>query len=137
MIDTGKAIIVEACKGVVKAKRVVEGSLHNIVKEEAKKALDKWDPSSSNFDIILYEHDVERLLPLKPEEVDMVLKLEPTRMKDRVIFTLPIYIISYKNYRSGEVTIDEEVIVVAPYITDDYISYVEEVAILTTKEEKQ
>ena len=67
----------------------------------------------------------------------MVLKLEPTRMKDRVIFTLPIYIISYKNYRSGEVTIDEEAIVVAPYITDDYISYVEEVAILTTKEEEQ
>lgn len=135
MIDTDKTIIVMAKKGKIMEKKVVKKNVREAVKEVAREALEKWEPFESGFDIIPYDHEVEKELPLKPEEVDMVLKLNPVRMKNKVLIKIPMFIISYKNYRVGEQTIDEEVYVVAPYITDKYIKYVEEVAILTTAEE--
>ncbi|WFO75301.1 DUF2286 domain-containing protein [Desulfurococcaceae archaeon MEX13E-LK6-19] len=137
MIDTGKTVIILSKKGRIIDKKVVNESLRDTIKKVAKEALEKWEPFESGFDIIPYEHEVEKPLPLKPEEVDIILKLNPIRMKDRVLIKIPMFIVSYKNYRMGEQTIDEEVYVVAPYITDEYIKIIEEIAVLTTSEEAQ
>ncbi len=137
MIDTGKTVIILSKKGKIIDKKVVNESLRDTIKKVAKEALEKWEPFESGFDIIPYEHEVEKPLPLKPEEVDIILKLNPIRMKDRVLIKIPMFIVSYKNYRMGEQTIDEEVYVVAPYITDEYIKIIEEIAVLTTSEETQ
>ncbi|RLG84251.1 MAG: hypothetical protein DRO40_01975 [Thermoprotei archaeon] len=131
-MDTNKAIVVFAKQGNIVMKRIVDGDLIDILKKVAIEALQKWDPSNSNFDIIRYDYKIEKKLPLKPEEVDIILKLNPIRLEGSVVFTLPIYIISYKNYSTDEGTVDEEVYVVAPYISDEYVGYVEEVAIMTT-----
>jgi len=135
-MDTGKVLILFASEGRVLSRRIVEGELVRIVKEIALEALEKWDPLNSNFDIIRYDYRIEKKLPLKPEELDMILKFNPVRLKGSVLFTLPIYIISYKNYPTDQGTVDEEVYVVAPYLGDDYTSYVEEVAIMTTSSDE-
>lgn len=136
MINTDKSVVVLSVRGRVVEEKIIDKKFIDVVKEIARKALEKWDPSRSGFDVIPYEYEIEKPLPLKPEEVDIVMKLNPVRIRDRVVIKLPLFIISYKNYRSGEHTIDEEVYVVAPYISDEYISIVEKIAIYTTSEEE-
>ncbi len=132
MVDIGKVVVIHAREGQVLSKEIVEEKLIEVLKRKAAEALEKWDPFDSNFDIIKYDYEIERKLPLKPEELDNILKLNPMRIKDTVIFSIPIFIISFKNYSTNEGTVDEEVYVVAPYIGEDYVKYVEEVAIMTT-----
>ena len=131
-MDINKVVIVFAKQGTIMMKKVVDGDLKDILKKVAFESLQKWDPLNSNFDIIRYDYKIEKKLPLKPEELDIILKFNPIRLKGSVVFTLPIYIISYKNYSTDQGTVDEEVYVVAPYISDEYMGYVEEVAIMTT-----
>lgn len=136
MINTDRSIVILSIKGRVVEEKVVDKKFIDVVKEVARKALEKWDPSRSGFDVIPYEYEIEKPLPLKPEEVDIVMKLNPVRIRDRVVIKLPLFIISYKNYKLEEHTIDEEVYVVAPYISDEYMSIVERIAIYATSEEE-
>lgn len=131
-MNINKVVVIFARQGSIEKKKVVDGSLKDVLKRIAIEALQKWDPFDSNFDIIRYDYKIEKKLPLRPKELDIILKFNPIRLKGSVIFTLPIYIISYKNYPTDQGTVDEEVYVVAPYIGDEYIGYVEEVAIMTT-----
>ncbi len=134
MSSVDRVVIVKARKGEVLEKRIVNGEFHKVLKEIANKALNEWDPEISNFDVIKYEYEVEKQLPLKPEELDIVLKFNPKRFKDKVLFRIPVYIISYKNYRVEDHVVDEEVYVVGPYTLDEYVSIIEETAVMATGE---
>ncbi len=132
-----KTIVIKARKGNIVEEYVIEKEYRRVVKEVAIKALNEWDPMLSNFDIMRYDYSIEKTLPLKPEEVDIIMELSPRRDKDKVVFSIPMYIVSYKNYKIGDQLIDEEVYVVAPYIGDEYKKYVYEVGIMATAEEEE
>ncbi len=132
-----KTIVIKARKGNIVEEYIVEKEYQVVIKEVAIKALNEWDPLLSNFDIMKYAYSIEKPLPLKPEEVDIIMDLSPRREKDKVVFSIPMYIVSYKNYKIGDQLIDEEVYVVAPYIGDEYKKYVYEVGIMATAEEEE
>ncbi len=132
-----KTIVIKARKGNIVEEYIVEKEYQVVIKEVAIKALNEWDPLLSNFDIMKYDYSIEKPLPLKPEEVDIIMDLSPRREKDKVVFSIPMYIVSYKNYKIGDQLIDEEVYVVAPYIGDEYKKYVYEVGIMATAEEEE
>ncbi len=132
-----KTIVIKARKGNIVEEYIVEKEYQVVIKEVAIKALNEWDPLLSNFDIMKYDYSIEKPLPLKPEEVDIIMDLSPRREKGKVVFSIPMYIVSYKNYKIGDQLIDEEVYVVAPYIGDEYKKYVYEVGIMATAEEEE
>ncbi len=128
-----KIVIVKARRGNVIGKQVVDGELCSVLKNIVVDVLKEWNPLESNLDVIRYDYRVEKKLPLKPEELDLILQFNPRRQGDRVVFTIPLYIVSYKNYKLQDQIVDEEVVVVAPYITSEYIGIVEEAAIMATE----
>ncbi len=130
----GKTIIVEAERGVVVGERVVEGDFREVVKDVVREAVEKWDAHSSDLVAIRHQREVEKELPLKPSELDAILSFNPVRSNGRVVFMLPMYVVSYSNRVEGDVVVDEKVYVVAPHI-EGFEHVVRGVAIEATSNE--
>ncbi|RLE50926.1 MAG: DUF2286 domain-containing protein [Candidatus Methanomethylicota archaeon] len=114
-----KVLVIISERGKASITEEVEGELHEVVKQAARKALELWDLTKSDFIIIRDKYPVELKLPITKEEYELYSKYNLRRSGPGVAtFDLPLYIISYDNEWIENNYKDYKVIVVVPKVGD-------------------
>jgi len=127
-------LIITSEKGKASVEEEVKGKLHEVVRKAARKALELWDLTKSDFIIIRDKYPVELKLPITKEEYEIYSKYNLRRAGPRVAtFDLPVYIISYDNEWIHENYKDYRVLVVVPKvdekITEELINWAAEITL--------
>jgi hypothetical protein len=124
-----KVVYIRAERGRVVETNVVEDKIENVVKEAAREALEEWDPSVSEFVVLKDVEEVTIKLPL-PKELEEELKKFDLKKKSEEEATIryPYYTISFDNRKVGDDYIEYKIIIVAPYINDDFTAWLETLA---------
>ncbi len=135
----GKVIVVLSEEGNVKEKNVIEGSLDNVVRKVAEKALKMWDPLSSDFTVIKSFLELRYRLPIDPDLYDRLLELglEMMREGNELIVKLPVFTISFDNKWVDDTYMDRKMYVIAPVLDDESIAQIVEYASEATKAPKR
>ncbi|MCS7365785.1 MAG: DUF2286 domain-containing protein [archaeon GB-1867-035] len=116
-------LIIKSKEGEAEVLEKIKGEFNEAVKEAAKKALELWDLTKSDFIIIKDKYPVEVKLPITPQEYEEYSKYNIRRSGPNIAsFDLPIYVISYNNEWIGNDYRDYEVFIIAPYVNEKIIS---------------
>jgi hypothetical protein len=135
-----KVLVVRAEEGRLVESEVVEGGLTEVVKRVAAKALEEWNPETSDFIVLRDVRVVTLSLPIPGDLVD---KLRPYGLRrsgrDTAEFDLVVYTISFDNMMVGGEEggyIERKIYLIAPYINEDLRVELEKQAvdIVTPKE---
>lgn len=126
------SLIIRSKMGRAEVLEKMEKEFDEAVKEAAKKALNLWNLTKSDFIIIKDKYPVEVKLPITPKEYEIYSKYNIRKSGSNVAsFELPIYVISYNNEWVGNDYRDYEVFVVVPFIndkiTDELVKWAEEI----------
>lgn len=135
-----QSLIIRSKEGKAEVIEKIKGKFSEAVKEAAKRALELWDLTRSDFIIIKDKYPVEVKLPITPQEYEEYSKYNIRRSgPNTASFNLPIYVISYNNEWIGNDYRDYEVYVVAPFvnekITNEIIKWAAEITIQESEEE--
>lgn len=136
----GKVLVIRAEEGKVVESEVVEGDLTRVVKDVAARALEEWDPATSDF-IVLREVRVVTLnLPIPGDLVDK-LRMFGLRKSgpNTAEFDITVYTISFDNILVSEEEggyLERKIYLVVPYVDDNLRAEFEAMAadIVTPKE---
>jgi hypothetical protein len=126
---TLKVVYIRAENGRVVETNVVEDEIENVVKGAAKEALEEWDPKVSEFVVLKDEEEVTIKLPI-PEDLANELKRFGFKKKNKeeAIIRYPYYTISFDNRKVNEDYVEYKIILIAPYINDDFTAWLETLA---------
>lgn len=135
-----QSLIIRSKEGKAEVIEKIKGKFSEAVKEAAKRALELWDLTRSDFIIIKDKYPVEVKLPITPQEYEEYSKYNIRRSgPNTASFNLPIYVISYNNEWIGNDYRDYEVYVVAPFvnekITNEIVKWAAEITIQESEEE--
>ncbi len=134
--------MVEAIEGRVENSVIEEGTLDQILKKYALKALDYWNPLKSDFTIIKTRIEVTYKLP-PPDHIIELLdhaeeqQITTSKEDNTLVLSIPVYTISYDNEWYGDAYRDRRIIVIAPYIDLDEKAKIEEYASEATGEARR
>ncbi len=134
-----KVVVIRADEGKVTESQVVEGKLEDIVKQITKKAVEEWDPGTSDLTVLHTKLELRYKKPLPPEVADAIfnLNLEYSLEGNDVIVNLPVIVVSFDNRWLDETRYEERrIYVIAPYIDESTIEQLREYAAETTKAPK-
>ncbi|RLE92724.1 MAG: DUF2286 domain-containing protein [Thermoprotei archaeon] len=133
-----KLVIVECSEGKCTKIDIKEGELEEVVKNLAKEALGKWNTSESDFFVTHDVRVISRKLPLSKGEFEVLSKFNLRRSGNEAIAEIPVYEISYDNQWSGDSVTVKSIILVAPYIDEDFkneiIEYAKELTTMSSEE---
>ncbi len=134
-----KVLVLRSEKGRITEKEIIEGDLVEVVRSVAKKALEEWDPSSSDFIALKDLKEVELKLPLKPEVVDLLREYGSlARAGDKAVGQIPVFTISFDNMMLGEdKIIENKIYLIAPYLSEDIETELEAMAAEYTAEREE
>ncbi|PSN84785.1 hypothetical protein B9Q03_12890 [Candidatus Marsarchaeota G2 archaeon OSP_D] len=105
----------------VKQKDIVEA-----VKEELIGTVKEWNPKESDLMVFSTQNEAQVSAPLTKETLELLKPFSPTRQGDKVVFNMPIYVISYKiEHLSENEFRDRAVVIIAPYINEELKSQLE------------
>lgn len=128
-----KVIIALSDRGKLKELSIVEGTLRERLMEVVEKALKLWNLDSSDLIVMKDKCSVRVKLPLSREEYEEYLKYGLTRVSStEARVKVPIYVVSFNNEWRGNDYIDNEVYIVAPYINQEEVEVVKDLASSTT-----
>jgi len=124
-----KTIYIRAEKGKVVETTMFEDRPENVVKEAAREALEEWDPSLSEFVVLKDEERVTLELPL-PKELEEIIKdfVVEKKNEKEIVIRYPYYTISFDNRKINEDYIEYKIIIIGPYINDDFTAWLETLA---------
>lgn len=132
---TQRVLVIKSVMGKVESKDVVEGDIHEVVRQVTQKALSEWEPLSSDFVVVRDKYEVSLKLPLKPEEFERYKRFGLRRTPDGyAVFEVPVYLISYENEWRGSDYVDRKVYLVSLYVNDEITGEMEEWAAEATRE---
>ncbi|PSN84585.1 hypothetical protein B9Q13_02895 [Candidatus Marsarchaeota G2 archaeon ECH_B_SAG-G16] len=120
-------LVIYCSDGKITKEQIVSGDLDKVVKEHVVKALELWQPNESDFMVFMTKNEAELSAPLSKELLERVRAYAPVRKGDKVMFDLPVYVISYKiEQRSQNEYKDRAIIMISPYINEELKRQVEE-----------
>jgi len=124
-----KLIVLYSEDGEITKKEVVEGELQNELRKRIVEVLKEWKPLRSDLIVMKEKHRVTLSLPLSKELYDTLSKFGLRKVSsNEVEAAVPVFVISYDNVWIGENVRDMRVIVVAPFVNEDFTKEVEELA---------
>lgn len=124
-----KTLIVRAESGRVVESSVVEEPLEEAAKRVAREALEEWNPATSEFVVLRDVEEVTIKLPIPGDLYDELRKYGLRKKgESEAAIDLPYYTISFDNQRIGDDYIENKVYVIAPYINEDFKTWVEVLA---------
>ena len=130
-----KILIVHANEGKLLESKIIEGNLEDIVKEFAKKVLEKWDPLTSDFVIVRDKYEASVKLPLTKEQYKILSRFNLRRTGEGMAsFDIPIYVISYENVWLGDDYLDKKIYLISVYVNEEIRKELENWAVEATKE---
>jgi hypothetical protein len=120
-------LVVQCDDGNISLNSVVQGDFIEVVKKEVNRAVGLWKPTDSDFMVFSTQNEAQLDAPLSKDMLDKVKLYSPARRGDKIVFNLPVYVISYKIQQESQNEYrDRSVIVVAPYINEDLKLQVEQ-----------
>ncbi len=124
-----KVVYIRAEKGKVVETNIIDDEIENVIKDVAREALEEWDPKLSEFVVLRDEEEITIKLPL-PDNILNILKNFKFKKKSEKEATIiyPYYTISFDNRKVNNDYIEYKVIIVAPYINDDFTAWLETLA---------
>ncbi len=135
-----KVVVIRAEYGKIVESDIVEGDLFDIVKEEARQALEAWKPETSDFVVARDFREIEIKLPIPPELYDRLreMGIPLSRAGDKAVASIPIVLISYDSEMITEEEYQEnKIILIAPYLSEEVKMDLEnEAAGITSPSEK-
>ena len=131
-----KVLVVRAERGRVVESSIVEGELDKIVKDVAREVLEEWDPRVSEFVVLKDVEEATIKLPIPGDVVDVLRPFGLRRRGDEAVVDLPYYTISFDNRKVNDDYVEYKVVVVAPYINDDFKAWIETLAAEIVSEKK-
>ena len=133
-MDT-EILILDSEHGSIKDTRVVKAdNLWNVVKDEAKKLIDLWEPSFSDFVIIKENYEISLSLPLTKEQFEKYSKFNIRRSREGyALVNIPVYIISYDNEWIEDDYLDKKVRIITYYVDEEYVEEIKSWAEQITK----
>jgi hypothetical protein len=135
-----RVIVVLSEEGRISERRIVESKdAARIAKDIAARALELWDPTSSDFTIIRSELELRYKLPIDPDLYDIIeeLKLPKEVESGELIIKVPVYTISFDNTWLTDAYHDRRMYVVALVFDPEGEKQVEDYAREATKAPKQ
>jgi len=139
-VQAVKVIVIRAEYGKIVESDIVEGDLFEIVKEEARNALEAWKPETSDFVVARDFREIEIKLPIPPELYDRLreMGIPLSRAGDKAVASIPVVLISYDSEMITEEEYQEnKIILIAPYLSDEVKMDLEsEAAGITSPSEK-
>jgi hypothetical protein len=134
-----KILVIRSEEGKIVESKVIDSDLAELVKSITQKALDEWNPASSDFTVLRAKYEIRYKLPIKPELVDIArdLGLDMMREGNELIVQVPIYTISFDNEWMDDSYTDRKMYIVALYLDDEGRKQIEEYAVETTKGPKK
>ncbi len=131
-------LVIRSEKGRIVESDVVEGSLTDVVKDAARKALEEWDPEVSDFVVLKDLKEIELELPIDPKLFDLLREYGGLVRKGNVALAkLPVYTISFDNRMITEDSyVENKIYLVTLYINDDLKTQMEVEASSITSEKE-
>ena len=120
-----RILVIRAEEGSIVEKKYVEGDLAEVAKRIAAKALEEWNPETSDFVVLRDQRDVE--IPpalVNPKNFDVLrefnLRREKTEEGSQAIITVPLYTISFDNISIGdEAFIEKKIYLIVPSVMEE------------------
>lgn len=97
-----------------------QGNVEDTLKEVLVATIKEWDPKESDLMVFSTQNEAQVSAPITKEMLDLLRPFSPSRQGDKVVFNLPIYVISYKiEHVSDKEFRDRAIVIVAPYINEE------------------
>ncbi len=138
-----RILVIRAEEGRIVEKEYVEGDLAEVAKKVAAKALEEWDPETSDFVVLRDQRDVE--IPpelVNPKNFDVFrefnLRREKTEEGTQAVITVPLYTISFDNISIGdEAFIEKKIYLIVPSVIEEIDVLFEQLAADITSPQAQ
>ncbi len=130
-----KVVYIRVEKGKVIETSILDGDLKDIAKKIAREALEEWNPSISEFIVLRDEEEITFKLPISDKLMNILRELPFERKNDKeIVLKYPYYTISFDNRKIDDDYIEYKVILIGPYIDDDFTTWLETLAANITSE---
>jgi len=117
---SSEIVVIVIENGEVRKIEKKSGELEDVVKDIARKELEEWDVTSSDFVVLRDSYSLTLPLPLTKEQYEKLHKYGIKRRGNVAEVDLPIFEISREiSFEGEEGPSAGRVIVVAPYVNDD------------------
>ncbi|MEM0121392.1 MAG: DUF2286 domain-containing protein [Thermoprotei archaeon] len=120
------SLVIHCKDGKIVNESVRQKDIVDAIKEELINTVNEWNPKDSDLMVFSTQNEAQVSAPLTKQTLELLKPFSPTRQGDKVVFNLPIYVISYKIERLSENEFrDRAVVIVAPYINEELKSQLE------------
>jgi len=129
-----RTIVARSRLGKVEQVEVVEEDLKDVVKKVVSLALEMWNLEASDFIVMRDHYSASVKLPLTKEQYEEYSRYELRRLSgSEAEVRVPLYVVSFNNEWRGEDYVDKEVFIVAPYISEQQLEDIKELALNATE----
>ncbi|MCL5788346.1 MAG: DUF2286 domain-containing protein [Candidatus Marsarchaeota archaeon] len=116
----GSNIVIQCDDGSVVLSSVEEGDLAECVKNQVIKAVSLWKPMESDLMVFSTQNESQLKAPLTKDMLDKVKPFSPQRRGDMIVFSLPVFVVSYRiQQEEANKYRDRSVIVISPLINQE------------------
>ncbi|BEP17564.1 hypothetical protein PYJP_09160 [Pyrofollis japonicus] len=131
--------MIRADEGKITEEDIQEGNFGEIAKAVSKKALEEWNPESSDFTAIRTKFELRYRLPIDPDLFDKLQEynFEMFREGNELVVNLPVLTISFDNAWLGDSYLDKRMYLIAPYLDEEEAKQLKEYLVDATKEPKK
>jgi len=114
------SLVIRCKDGVITDEAIKQGDLLETLKQEVAATLKEWNPRESDLMVFSTQNEAQVSAPIDKQMLELLKPFSPSRQGDKVVFNLPIYVISYKiEHLSEKEFRDRAVVIVAPYINEE------------------
>ncbi|MDI9644917.1 MAG: DUF2286 domain-containing protein [Candidatus Verstraetearchaeota archaeon] len=129
-----KTLVLRSRGGALVSKETVDGEVKDTVRKVVVGAVSLWSAETSDFIVIRDMYPVSVKLPITKEQYELYSKYDMSRTSNgSVMFSVPVYVISFDNEWQEDDYVDKEVIVVAPNVDQKVEEIITELAVEATK----
>lgn len=129
-----KTLVLRSRGGALVSKETVDGEVKDTVRKVVVGAVSLWAAETSDFIVIRDMYPVSVKLPISKEQYELYSRYDMSRTTNgSVMFSVPVYVISFDNEWQEDDYVDKEVMVVAPQLDQKVEEIITELAVEATK----
>ncbi len=132
-----RTVVVRIEKDEVAGIEVLDGDIYATVKEYAKRGIDTWNPTTSDFLVLRDAYTVELPVPIPRDVLPHIERFSPKRVGDRAEVTIPIFEIIYGNEWIGDNMVSDRAIALFPYVTDKHTEEIVKSILMSLREGRE
>lgn len=133
-----KTLVLRSRRGSLVSKEAIDGEVKETVRKVVVGAVSLWSAETSDFIVIRDMYPVSVKLPISKDQYELYSKYDMSRTANgSVMFSVPVYVISFDNEWQEDDYVDKEVMVVAPHLDKKVEDIITELALEATKPKEE